>query len=189
MFLCTKFDTKVFFKIVFWCASHRVGILQVYLRSKDNSTVKIWTKRIKSHTARAKLHVIIEWIVHDLFSKFDAQNLPYPTIWKMTIEKWVRLCMSCGNNVQFTPIKSSPNCFTSFAQCHQQNVIKIWCIQNTLVWLFYGLETENDDGSLNCVRRCKVQTKDHFKWNSISEPFDKWCVCVSSFRFTMHSKQ
>lgn len=77
----------------------------------------------KSHSA-SKVTRYNRMIVHDLFSKFDAQNLPYPTIWKMTIEKWVRLCTSCGNNVKFTPIKSSPNCFTSFAQCHEQNVIK-----------------------------------------------------------------
>lgn len=130
----------------------------------------------KSHSA-SKVTRYNRMIVHDLFSKFDAQNLPYPTIWKMTIEKWVRLCTSCGNNVQFTPIKWSLNCFTSFAQCHEQNVIKIWCIKNTLVWLFYGLETENDDGSLNCVRRCKVQTKDHFKWNSIWAVWQMMCLC------------
>lgn len=143
-------------------------ICWVYLRFKDNCTVKIWGwNRFKSHTARA------------FHYRYRDTNAPYPTKWKIVIEKWTRLCTSCRNNaIHIQPNRVRNWIFSSqYSRAERKPARQHFiCGRNTLVWIFYGLQ--ENDGTVNCiVRRSKLQTKEHFKWNSIGT-FDKWCVSV-----------
>lgn len=103
-------------------------------------------------------------------------------------KKWSRLCTSCRNNaIQWiNRIGSEIGFFTSHTQAQwfrKSNPIPLAFVSgNTLVWMFYGLY--ENDGSVNRVRRSKVQTKENF--------YEKWAtdrltndVCLSFFLFDL----